>query len=501
MVGEGSRLCSTPVIAIHTLNRINVVANGMSNNAFTHDVSTHDSEYVFIVKSLFYPTITVVFLLLCLWLGQRTLIGVDFLIVGMAFVGVAEFLEVSDVLRAESWQRKLVCLVSIATRWIGIGLGMAIVLYLSGLNAVLHDAVITFWFASTPFILWCGAIGVRHLLLHMGLKHRQPRRAVVVGETEAGFLLSTMLRNEPLLGIKSLGVFTDRSIHGDEAQLLPQAQRVLGQLDDVAQFVREQNIQVVYITLPMSRAPRVMQLLDALNDTIASVYFVPNFIPLPHLQARFDVVHGIPLIAVCETPFYGVRGLVKRCMDVIIATSAVIILSPLFVCIAIGVKLSSKGPAVYKQRRYGLDGREIMIYKFRSMSVSEDGASSYTQVTRGDNRVTRFGALLRRTSCDELPQFFNVLDGTMSVVGPRPHAIAVNEHYRSLIPSYMIRHKIKPGITGWAQVNGFRGGDDLPSMTKRIECDLFYLANWSLALDVRILLQTFSLVWMDRRAY
>jgi putative colanic acid biosynthesis UDP-glucose lipid carrier transferase len=473
----------------------------MANNTFAHDVSTHDSEYVFIVKSLFYPTITVIFLTVCLWLGQRPLVGAYFLVVGLAFIGVAEFLEVSDVLRAESLQRKLLCLLNIAARWVGIGIGMTIVLYLSGLGGVLHDGVIIFWFVSTPLILWCGAIGVRHLLLHMGLKHRQPRRAVVVGKTEAGLLLSTMLRNEPLLGIKSLGIFTDHDNDDDEAELLPNTQAVLGRLDDVARFVREQNVQVVYITLPMSRTPQVLQLLDALNDTIASVYFVPNFIPLQHLQARFDVVHGIPLIAVCETPFYGVRGLVKRCVDVVIATGVLITLSPLLIGIAIGVRLSSKGPAMYKQRRYGLDGREIMIYKFRSMSVSEDGATSYTQVTRDDSRVTRFGALLRRTSCDELPQFFNVLEGTMSVVGPRPHAIAVNEHYRSLIPSYMIRHKIKPGITGWAQVNGYRGGDDLPSMTKRIECDLHYLANWSLALDLRILLQTVSLVWIDRRAY
>ena len=473
----------------------------MANNALAHDVSTHDSEYVFIVKSLFYPIVTVIFLTVCLWLGQRPLVGAYFLIVGMAFIGVAEFLEVSDVLHAESWQRKLLGLFNIAARWLGIGVGMAVVLYLSGLSGVLRDGVVIVWFTSTPLILWCGAIGVRRLLLQLGLKHRQPRRAVVVGQTEAGLLLSTMLRNEPLLGIKSLGVFTDNSNEGGDAGPWPDTQAVLGQLDDVAEFVRKQNIQVVYITLPMSRAPRVLQLLDALNDTIASVYFVPNFIPLQHLQARFDVVHGIPLIAVCETPFYGVRGLVKRCIDVVIAVGVLVTLAPLLLCIAIAVKATSKGPAMYRQRRYGLDGREIMIYKFRSMSVSEDGVTSYTQVTRDDNRVTRLGALLRRTSCDELPQFINVLEGSMSVVGPRPHAIAVNEHYRSLIPSYMIRHKIKPGITGWAQVNGYRGGDDLPSMTKRIECDLHYLANWSLALDLRILLQTVSLVWMDRRAY
>ena len=166
-------------------------------------------------------------------------------------------------------------------------------------------------------------------------------------------------------------------------------------------------------------------------------------------------------------------------------------LLPVLIAVATGVKCTSRGPVIFRQRRYGLDGREIIVYKFRSMTVTEDGASSYTQVTRSDSRVTPFGAFIRRTSLDELPQLFNVLEGTMSLVGPRPHAIAVNEHYRSLIPSYMFRHKVKPGITGWAQVNGFRGGDDLRTMTKRIEFDLDYLKNWSIWFDLRIVLRTF----------
>jgi len=174
---------------------------------------------------------------------------------------------------------------------------------------------------------------------------------------------------------------------------------------------------------------------------------------------------------------------------------------PVLVGVAIGVKRTSKGPALFKQLRYGLDGREILVYKFRSMTVTEDGASSYTQVTRDDNRVTPFGAFIRRTSLDELPQLINVLLGSMSLVGPRPHAIAVNEHYRSLIPSYMFRHKVKPGITGWAQVNGYRGGDDLHTMRKRIEFDLEYLENWSMWFDIKILLRTFSLLWSSHDAF
>jgi putative colanic acid biosysnthesis UDP-glucose lipid carrier transferase len=175
--------------------------------------------------------------------------------------------------------------------------------------------------------------------------------------------------------------------------------------------------------------------------------------------------------------------------------------APLLAAAAIGVRLSSPGPIVFKQRRYGLDGQEIIVYKFRSMSVTEDGDHTYTQVIRNDSRVTAFGAFMRKTSIDELPQLFNVLEGSMSLVGPRPHAIAVNEQYRRLISGYMVRHKVKPGITGWAQVNGLRGGDDLDSMRGRVELDLEYLRNWSLGLDIAILLKTVTLIWGDRRAF
>jgi putative colanic acid biosynthesis UDP-glucose lipid carrier transferase len=169
--------------------------------------------------------------------------------------------------------------------------------------------------------------------------------------------------------------------------------------------------------------------------------------------------------------------------------------------VALGVYFSSPGPIIFKQKRYGLDGREILIHKFRSMTVTEDGSSQYQQVTQGDARVTRFGAFIRKLSLDELPQLFNVLEGTLSMVGPRPHAIAVNEQYRKLISGYMIRHKIKPGITGWAQVNGYRGGDDLDSMRKRVEFDIDYLRHWSLALDLSIILRTAAIVWRDKKAY
>jgi len=247
--------------------------------------------------------------------------------------------------------------------------------------------------------------------------------------------------------------------------------------------------------------PRVLGLLQALRDSTVSVYFVPNLFAFETVQARFDVIGGMPVVAVCESPFFGANSIAKRLLDLVVASLLVLILAPALLFIAAGVRLSSRGPVLFKQRRYGLDGREILVYKFRSMTVTEDGCTEYRQVTRGDRRLTPFGSWLRRLSLDELPQLFNVLAGTLSLVGPRPHAIAVNEQYRKLISGYMLRHKIKPGITGWAQVNGYRGGDDLESMRKRVECDMDYLRHWSLWLDLSILLRTVAIVWKDKRAY
>jgi putative colanic acid biosynthesis UDP-glucose lipid carrier transferase len=209
----------------------------------------------------------------------------------------------------------------------------------------------------------------------------------------------------------------------------------------------------------------------------------------------------MPVISVCESPFTGYDGIVKRASDLILSLLILILVSPLLIIIAAAIKIDSPGPIIFKQRRYGLDGEEIVVYKFRSMRVCEDGGS-IRQAQEGDDRITRLGAFLRKTSLDELPQFVNVIQGRMSVVGPRPHAVAHNEIYRNLIKGYMIRHKVKPGITGWAQVNGYRGETKtLDKMQGRIDYDLDYLRNWSLRLDLRIIMKTVLLVFKDSAAY
>jgi len=207
------------------------------------------------------------------------------------------------------------------------------------------------------------------------------------------------------------------------------------------------------------------------------------------------------VVGICETPFTGTNELLKRVSDIVLASLIIVIISPVLLVLAIGVKLSSPGPVIFKQKRNGLDGEEITVYKFRSMT-SQDNGPVVRQATKNDPRVTRFGAFLRRTSLDELPQFFNVLQGRMSIVGPRPHAVAHNEEYRRIIKAYMVRHKVKPGITGWAQVNGHRGETDtIEKMQARVEYDLEYLRNWSLGLDLQIIVRTIRLLFFDRNAY
>jgi putative colanic acid biosynthesis UDP-glucose lipid carrier transferase len=251
----------------------------------------------------------------------------------------------------------------------------------------------------------------------------------------------------------------------------------------------------------MRHVQRVLDLLDDLRDTTASIYYVPDVFVFDLIQSRTGEILGMPVVAMCETPFFGYRGVVKRLMDLVIASLAVLVLSPLLLLVALLVKLSSPGPVIFQQRRYGLDGQEIRVYKFRTMTVTEDGGQ-IRQATRDDDRITPLGRVLRRYSLDELPQLLNVLKGTMSLVGPRPHAVAHNEEYRKLIKGYMVRHKVLPGMTGLAQVNGCRGETSrLEDMQARIEFDLDYLRHWTPMLDLKIIFQTAMMLLSDRKAY
>jgi putative colanic acid biosynthesis UDP-glucose lipid carrier transferase len=246
---------------------------------------------------------------------------------------------------------------------------------------------------------------------------------------------------------------------------------------------------------------RVIHLIDQLRDTTASIYYLPDILVFELIQARSIAIAGIPALSMCETPFFGYRAIAKRATDVLISATALLLAAPLMIAIAILVRLSSPGPIIFRQRRYGLNGEEIIVYKFRTMTVTDDGPT-VVQATKSDPRTTRIGRFLRRYSLDELPQLINVLAGPMSLVGPRPHAVAHNEYYRKLIKGYMVRHKVKPGITGLAQVRGLRGATQtVEQMEARVEFDLEYLRNWSLELDLEILAKTVVRVFNDRKAF
>lgn len=326
----------------------------------------------------------------------------------------------------------------------------------------------------------------------------QTRKVVIAGVSDLSRRLAQAIANQPGLGLSLNGWFEDRSadrIGSTEGRPL------LGGLSDLPSYVKKNSIDVIYIALPIRHEQRTKLLLDELHDTTASIYFVPDIFVFDLIQSRVDVIDGLPLLALCETPFVGVNGLVKRASDLLLASVILVLMSPIMLAVALGVAVTMRGSIIFKQRRYGLDGREITVYKFRSM-LSSDDSKQVVQATRNDSRITPFGRFIRRYSLDELPQLINVVQGRMSLVGPRPHAVAHNEEYRRLIKGYMIRHKVAPGITGLAQIRGHRGETNtVEQMQARVESDLEYLRRWSLALDLKIISLTVLRIFSDNKAY
>jgi putative colanic acid biosynthesis UDP-glucose lipid carrier transferase len=388
--------------------------------------------------------------------------------------------------------------VDIVSSWVTLIAILALCAYATRSFHYFEDDVLLAWVLVTPVLQWL-AVWVGRAVLRRHASHPENRSpAVVVGAGALGVKVSSALQQNRERGTDFLGYFDDRAdgrVHPDASA------RILGGLKDVAPHAVEYGVKEIYITLPLGSQPRIVELLEQVQGTTASIYFVPDVFGISIIQGRLEDMNGVPVVGICETPFQGTNDLVKRLSDVIIASVIVILISPLLLAIAIGVKLSSPGPVIFRQRRNGLDGGQIVVYKFRTMRTQDDGPV-VPQATKNDPRVTRFGAFLRRTSLDELPQFFNVLHGSMSIVGPRPHAVAHNEEYKRIIKAYMVRHKVKPGITGWAQVNGQRGETDtIEKMRARVEYDLEYLRNWSLGLDLRIIAGTVRLLFFDRHAY
>ncbi len=367
----------------------------------------------------------------------------------------------------------------------------------SGLRYYYDERVLLAWFIAVPVAILVSHLAVRRGALGNG-KRSEVRSVVIVGANDVGIKFAAICERHTNLFMQVEGYFDDRVDERHPARL---PHPVLGKMSDIPSFVRDHGTKMIFISQPISAQPRIRKLLDELQDTTASVYFLPDIYIFDLMQARFDNVGGMPVIAICETPFMGLNGMIKRGSDIVIGLAIQLGLLPLMLLIALAVKLTSPGPVIFRQRRYGLYGEEIIVYKFRSMMVTEDGGR-VVQARKNDVRLTSIGAFLRRSSLDELPQFFNVLQGRMSIVGPRPHAVAHNEQYRKLIKGYMLRHKVKPGITGWAQVNGMRGETaTLDKMQARIQYDLDYLRSWSLWLDLWIILKTIKVVLTRENAH
>jgi putative colanic acid biosynthesis UDP-glucose lipid carrier transferase len=387
----------------------------------------------------------------------------------------------------------------IVINWVWIAGLLALTGFATGYLDEFSRKALQAWVWLAPAAEFGAAITLRALAPALTRLQGPSQRAIIVGMNEQGLALAGKLNQSPLMRIQLAGFIDSRST--ERLNHNTEQPRLLGTLEELAAVVKAQNIQIIYLSLPMASQPRILQILDELKDTTASIYFVPDMFVTDLIQGHPSTVCGMPVISVCETPFKGFDGTLKRASDIVFSLLILVLITPVLIGVAIAVKLGSPGPIIFKQRRYGLDGQQILVYKFRSMTVTEDGGA-IKQAQKDDKRITPLGAILRKTSLDELPQFINVLQGRMSIVGPRPHAVAHNELYRKLIKGYMVRHKVKPGITGWAQVNGFRGETEtLDKMQGRIDYDLDYLRNWSLKLDIHIILKTVKLVLKDSKAY
>jgi putative colanic acid biosynthesis UDP-glucose lipid carrier transferase len=393
----------------------------------------------------------------------------------------------------------------------GVGVGIDIILswvwvlsvlgllgYATNTLASFDADMLVAWGIATPLVQWAlVAIGTA-VQRHLASLPDARRPAVIIGAGRMGMRVAQMLKLRQAFGHDLLGVFDDRS--ADRVNL-PEEAVLLGSLQRLPEFIEAHGVKDVFITLPLTSQPRIQSLLESLQNTTASIHFVPDIFGVSVIQGRLEDMGGVPVVGLMVAPFTGINGFIKRVSDIVLSTLILLMISPILVVLAIGVKMSSPGPIIFRQRRTGLDGEIIEVYKFRSMRAEDDGPV-VKQATRDDPRITPFGAVIRKTSLDELPQFINVLQGRMSIVGPRPHAVAHNEQYRKLVKAYMARHKVKPGITGWAQVNGLRGETDtLDKMAARIEFDLEYLRNWTLGLDLLIIARTVKLVFLDRSAY
>jgi putative colanic acid biosynthesis UDP-glucose lipid carrier transferase len=376
-----------------------------------------------------------------------------------------------------------------------LGLGL-----LTQYNAEVTYTTKVLWLVLTPAAMASGRIVLRMLLRNLRKRGFNTRQFAICGVNKLAVQLARNVQNTPELGLQFVGFFDDRPESRTE-ESLGENRPHAGNLSELVELAKAGSVDMIFITFPMRAEERIRQYLHELSDTTASVYIVPDFFVFQMLHARWNQIDGLPVVSVFETPIRGIDGILKRGFDLAVGSLLLLLSAPVMAVCVFAIKLTSPGPIFFRQKRYGLSGEEIRVWKLRTMRVCEDGPN-VKQAGRTDDRITPIGRILRKTSLDELPQLLNVLDGSMSLVGPRPHATAHNEQYRSLIDGYMLRHKVKPGITGLAQVNGWRGETEtLEKMERRVEYDHRYIREWSLWMDVKILVKTALVVFRQENAY
>jgi putative colanic acid biosynthesis UDP-glucose lipid carrier transferase len=409
----------------------------------------------------------------------------------IAFYLMAEMNGVYRSWRGQPFRNEAIPVLSAWALSIPVMLGVAFI----SKNTASYSRFITLvWFMVTPAMMLLWRLFFRSVLAELRARGRNIRSVAIAGATPLAESLAVRISQTPALGMRVVGIYDDR-IPSRRHEIAERYGPFIGDTDRLVIDAREGRIDIVYIALPLKAEPRINLIVRRLADTTATVNVVADFMAFDPLHSRWGAIGDIPVVSIFDTPFSGVGGWLKRVEDIVLGTIILLIVLLPMAVVAVLVKLSSPGNVFFSQRRYGLNGRPIHVLKFRTMTVTEDG-DDVRQATQGDDRFTKLGnfplgAFLRRTSLDELPQFFNVLRGDMSIVGPRPHAIKHNELYRSKIHGYMLRHKVKPGITGWAQVNGWRGETDTDEkMARRIEHDLAYIRNWRLLWDIEIIFLT-----------
>lgn len=410
----------------------------------------------------------------------------------------------ADVYKPQHGRWLYQSLTNLTVAWFVVALSLSMITFFTKSGEHFSRLWVLMTFTSAYTLMVFSRVSIWSYLQGKKKSGHYQKPIIIIGAGEQGKRACDAILEERWAGLSAVAFFDDNpSLHGSSYKGI----EIKGNINQSLEFIEQQRqtdntpIKEVWIALPLSAARRIEELQRSLQNTATHIYLVPDLFGAN--LSRYSLVEsaGMMMINLSATPMIGTMEKLKRAEDIIISVLMGLILSPLLIATAIMIKLESAGPIFFKQRRYGLDGKEILVWKFRSMSVNEDGYH-IPQATLNDKRVTRFGAFIRKYSIDELPQLFNVLSGSMSLVGPRPHAVAHNEYYRDKVHGYMARHTIRPGMTGWAQINGCRGETEvIEKMQRRLRYDLEYIQNWSIALDIRILLKTLHTVLKDKNAY